>query len=337
MAFISWLRNSERFDVSQRRRIQGPSRQRSTFRPQLEALEDRWMPSILTVTTAADSVTVAIPGSLRYEIGSAQNRDTIVFDSGLKGKTIVLQNPNLEFGANVELMIDKNLTIQGCNDAQLAISSQYSRALEVFAGAQVTISDLTFKNSVGGPGLFYDVTAQNGGAILNRGNLTLDNGIVTGNSTLSRFAQGGGIYNDFSATMTLNNSTVSNNKVGTHEEGDFGGGIFNAGTMTVSGGTVSGNYAFTGGGIFNAATMTVSGCTVSGNSAYQGGGIFNNGTMTITACTVSANSASYGGGVYNDHEFISQGGTGGTLTVNGCTVSLNSAAKAAASTSCSGP
>src|SRR6516165_12813270 len=72
MSFFSWLRKrtstrSRRWDGFQIR----PTAPR--FQPRLEALEDRWLLSTLTVTNNLDSG----PGSLRAEIALAQNNDTI--------------------------------------------------------------------------------------------------------------------------------------------------------------------------------------------------------------------------------------------------------------------
>src|SRR6516225_1711232 len=80
------------------------------FRPRLEALEGRWLPSTLTVTNNLDSG----PGSLRAEIAAAQNNDKIVFAPSLNGKTIALTSG--------ELAITKGLTIQGPGASQLTIS-----------------------------------------------------------------------------------------------------------------------------------------------------------------------------------------------------------------------
>src|SRR5262245_34442944 len=78
--------------------------------PWLEALEDRSLPSTLTVTTTFESGA----GSLRAAVGAASNNDTIVFESSLKGKTITLTSG--------ELAITKSLDIEGLGAANLTVS-----------------------------------------------------------------------------------------------------------------------------------------------------------------------------------------------------------------------
>jgi hypothetical protein len=168
---------------------------RRTFKPTLEALEHRWVPSTLTVTSIADSGA----GSLRAEIAAAHKGDTIAFDSSLNGKTITLTSG--------ELLISKNLIIAGPIDRNLTISgSNASRVFDVLNGVTGTLSGLTISN--GQPGSGY------GGGILNYGTLTVSNGILSGNSASN---YGGGIYN--TGTLTVTGSILSNNSAG------IGGGI----------------------------------------------------------------------------------------------------------------
>src|SRR5438309_11471621 len=74
-----------------------PSRNRrrpALFRPTLEALEGRAVPSVYHVTTNADSG----PGSLRDAVVAANahaGADQIVFDGGLAGHTITLTSGEL--------------------------------------------------------------------------------------------------------------------------------------------------------------------------------------------------------------------------------------------------
>jgi hypothetical protein len=276
----------------------------------LEPLEDRRLPSTLTVTSAADDGSAS---SLRGEIDAAQSGDTIVFDPSLNGQTITL--------GGLQLEINKNLTIQGPGAGLLAINggdpggvnpySVQSRVFRVDAGANATISGLTIE---GGNGVSYysnnsDWTPgpyDGGGGILNLGTMTLSG-----------------------CTVTLNHITIP----GGPGEGGLpsGGGIYNLGTMTLSGCTVSDNFPdsvirtnFLGGGIFNDGTMTLSSCTVSDNSTYQGGtitgeggGIYNDGTLTLSGCTVTGNTAYAGGGIFND--------TQGHLTILSSVVQNNTA------------
>ena len=83
---------------------------RASFRPQLEALENRWLLSTLTVLNNLDSGA----GSLRAEIAVANSNDTIIFAPSLNGKTITLTSGELD--------LTKNLTIQGPGASQLTVS-----------------------------------------------------------------------------------------------------------------------------------------------------------------------------------------------------------------------
>src|SRR5215472_7351937 len=81
MSLFSWLRSRTSLRSVGGRPQQRPAAPR--FRPHLEALEDRWLPSTLAVTNNLDSG----PGSLRAEIAAARNGDTIVFAPSLDGQT----------------------------------------------------------------------------------------------------------------------------------------------------------------------------------------------------------------------------------------------------------
>ncbi len=255
MSFTHWL--SERLGLSFRTPglAERPASKRRArpaqraFRPCLEALEGRWVPSTLTVLNNLDSGA----GSLRAEIAAAHSGDTIVFAPSLDGQTVTLTSG--------ELLIRKNLTIAGPGAGQLAVSgNNASRVFEVTKTVtSVTLSGLTIRNGVAnGVGL-----AGEGGGILNHGTLTVSGSTLSSNSA----GQGGGILND--ATLTVTNSTLSGNS------GSGGGGIHNDGTLTFNGSILSGNVASFGGGILNYGPLTVSGSTLSGNSASYGGAIGN--------------------------------------------------------------
>jgi hypothetical protein len=290
MRFLSWLRIGKLFGGHAGGRAHGAPRRRASFRPRVEVLEAREVPSTLNVTNLND---FGNPGSLRYEIAQANSGDTIAFDKTLAGVITLTSG---------ELVISKNLTIKGPGQYQLTITSQSysdnlfdpvpgSRILEVDgAGTTVSISGLTI---TGGGGTVYSgISGQPrqpydgyGGAIFNFGTLTLS-GCQLGGSNL--------------AVAVPNNSA------------EYGGAIANFGTMTVSGCDVRGNAASggwvnEGGGIYNAGTLTVSGSSVVGNVAYgtaaEGGGIYNAGTaaaLTVVHSTFSNNSPDNIFGPYTD-------------------------------------
>jgi hypothetical protein len=113
MRFWTRLRSEKRSDPAEHRRGHGPSRRRARVRPRLEFLEDRRLPSTLTVTNNLDSGS----GSLRADIAAAQSGDTINFDPSLNGQTITL-NSELFIGGPIH-----NLTIQGPGAGQLRCNS----------------------------------------------------------------------------------------------------------------------------------------------------------------------------------------------------------------------
>ena len=130
MSFFSFLRNTTSRGLQSRAQRQPAGRR---FRPRLEALEDRCVPSTLTVTNTLDYG----PGSLRYEIAQAESGKsgkvtTIDFAQGLHG-TITLY-----YG---QLNITRNVTIQGPGASLLTVSGgNSSRVFEVAPNVTAIIS-----------------------------------------------------------------------------------------------------------------------------------------------------------------------------------------------------
>src|SRR5262249_2119571 len=111
---------------------------RPSFVPRLEALEDRVVPSTLTVTNTNDKG----PGSLRATITSANSGDTIVFDPSLDGQTVALTTD--------QVTINKNLDIEGPGASLLAISGNgTNRVFNIPQGNSVTIAGLTITQGLG--------------------------------------------------------------------------------------------------------------------------------------------------------------------------------------------
>ena len=327
--FLFWLRTQTRHAMRKAQRTSKPAGRHATFRPRLEALEDRCVPSTLTVTNNLDSG----PGSLRAEIAAAQAGDTITFSNSTANGAVnfydgTLHTITLTSG---ELLVNNSLTVQGAGAGQLAISGgNNSRVFEVAAGVQATLTGLTIRDGNGWPAARVADGAGDGGAILNWGTLTLNNSTVSGSSAGG--STGGGIYS--AGMLTLGKDTISGNTA------YRAGGIYSSGTATLTGCTLTNNTATggwptyflwdtsmawsygAGGGIYNDGTMTVTSCTLSGNTVANGGagggGIYNSRKLTVKNSTVSGNSAlEYGGGIYND--------SGAVLTLQSKEVTKNTA------------
>jgi VCBS repeat-containing protein len=149
--------------------------------------------------------------------------------------------------------------------------------------------------------------SDHGGGILNNGNLTVTNMIVSGNSA----RRAGGVFNSIVGTLNVSDSLFTAN---TAE--DVGGGFVTQNTVTIRNSTLSGNSSANGGGgIENFDDLTITNCTLSGNSAgTAGGGIQNSsGNLFISNSTLSGNSASRGGGTWSS----------GTLSLNSTIVGNN--------------
>jgi predicted outer membrane repeat protein len=260
-------------------------------------LEDRMVPSTLTVTSSADDGSAH---TLRWAVDNAQSGDTIRITAAVKDPIDLMKG---------ELYLASSVTIQSVPSRTPTIDAEgNSRIFAIAPGATVTLSNLNLKDGNGANTNPSDPGGDDGdgGAILNLGTLTVSGCTFTSNSA----ADGGGICNEGRATVS--GSTFTSNSVA------FGGGIYNFGTATVSGSTFTSNSdIFNGGGIFNEGTATVSGSTFTSNSAdSDGGGICNEGTATVSGSTFTSNFAiSSGGGIYN----------AGTVTVSGSTFTSNSA------------
>jgi hypothetical protein len=317
--------------------VRHPRGRPAWFRPRLEGLEDRRLPS--TVTNLAD----AGPGSLREAIATTDPGGTVDFEPGLAG-TIALTIGTLT--------IAKDLTITGPGSAVITVSGSHaSTVFRIDPTFDVAIAGLTVAEGAGasGGGISNDGTltvtdavlsdntvtaadaASTGGGIANRGTLTLIRSTVSGNvaaGSNAGYGQGGGIWN--AGTLTVTGSTLSGNAATAGGLQSSGGGIWNGGTLTVTDSTLSGNtatslpyYGSLGGGIANSGTLTVSNSTFSGNTAGgsggEGGGIWNSGTLSITGSTFNGNSATgfngEGSGAWNS----------GTLSITGTTFNGNSA------------
>lgn len=244
-----------------------------------------------TVTTTADhavGVCDTADCTLREAIATAQPNDVIQFAPAVTGSIIL---------ASGQFRLDKNVTIVGPGARRLSIDGNDAGGIfEVAQAVTVSVSGLTLKN--GRATLRSDFSQQpQGGAIYNRGDLTLTACRITNNralaTTASGEAQGGGIFNTAGATLTMRECEISHNRCQALEA--KGGGIFNSGAINMTNCTIAKNRVDAagtsarglGGGIYavnSSATMTAVNCTIANNEIVN-----------------SARPSEFGGGVFRSH------------------------------------
>jgi hypothetical protein len=169
-------------------------------------------------------------------------------------------------------VITSTLTILGSGPTQttLARSTQPGtpgfRLLEVGTGGTLLLARVTLTNGTGGGG-------PGGGAILNRGILTVAEAILTGNHA----GPGGGAAILNRGTLAVLQTTVRDNS--TLAEG--AGIATSSGDVTVSNSMVVHNVAgFGGGGLsVSGGRVTVKGSTFTRNISQGGGGAIENGVF----------------------------------------------------------
>ncbi|WP_426124969.1 Ig-like domain-containing protein [Pseudomonas sp. PSPC2-3] len=289
----------------------------------------------ITVTSAADSGA----GTLRQALT----------DVGV-GETVTFSTPGMTVNLDTQLVIAKNLTIDGDlnNDgvADVTISGQYkTQVLKVNSGVTATLDGLVITKGLaagdgsnGGSG----ISAANllGAGISNFGNLTLNNVSVTENAA-SGGGGGGGVTNgNFGGAgggggavgggnggrggNTGNGSGVYAGTAGTANQGGKGGGYS---TMGGNGGSSSGGAGSTGtygytngsaGGTAASGGLSIGGG--GGGSGWNGaggkgggaaGGIYNASGATLTIVGTSSITGNIGAG---------GGGGGGSAAGSGTTL-----------------
>ena len=168
--------------------------------------------------------------------------------------------------------------------------------------AKTTVNNVSFKSG--------SVADANGGAIVNTGDLTLENtDLDTLSEISSNKAIGDGGAIDNSGTLTIKNYIISNNEAqrdpDNSNEGGIGGAIYNTGTLTVDNTRFNNNTANNyGGAIANwKGNATISSSIFTGNKAVgssQGGAILNASTMDIHNSIFTSNSSgNLGGAITN--------------------------------------
>lgn len=282
-----------------------------------EGLESRQLLAVFTVTSTND----AGAGSLRQAVldaNAAAGADVIEFSSGLAG-TIALSSG--------ELSVSDSLTVNGPGANVLAVSAgSTSRVFNFTSGTSflrrlsITRGGATAGGGVANAGTLTieacDISSNSavaGGAIANTGTLTALGSTFAYNSASGN---GGGLFNDSGAGMSLLNCTISLNST----SGQYGGGIDTLGTLTVSNSTIAYNFASAGRAISirNAGAATVVSTIIASSQSnvvygvfeagsinnllqYSGGGLTNGVNGNIVGVDPFMSSLSWAGGPTKVH------------------------------------
>src|SRR5262249_49395588 len=128
-------------------------------------LEDRTLPSTLTVLTNADSG----PDSLRQAIADAQSGDTITFAPDMRGQTITLTSG--------ELAVSKSLDIEGLGAADLTVSGSDAIRVRDVSGAGVALP-------IAGLTIAHGRAAAGGGIYVAGGNVNVEQNTLSANQAV---------------------------------------------------------------------------------------------------------------------------------------------------------
>ena len=245
-------------------------------------------------------------------------------------------------GNSGEIVIDKNLTIQGATDAASDILDANSnhigtphRIFKVSSHEMLTLKELTLKNGYAGNGSAGKLGTKGGGILLENGSVSLSNVIVSGckaSTNSSWHGDGAGIYVKSGAII------MKNSKLSANVASAYGGGIYvnENGWLTMRGSnTITGCSASCGGAIcVSGATVNITGCTITGNTALNGngGGIYTKKTDSKASTITIKDGAIIGGtGTGKANKATGAGadsGLGGGIYIGeGCSLKVQSGAQ----------
>jgi hypothetical protein len=324
-----------------RRRYRGPSAPRRRFLPGVDLMEDRLVPT----NYSAANVSALIADISASNAAGGANTISLTAPTTSPYQFTSANNATNGYNFLPVIAVNDNLTIIGNGDTlEPAPRGGEFRFFDVTAGASLTLENLTLE----GDGRSFN---GEGGAIYDQGVLTLSD------VTVQRFeleplvgsAMGGAIWS--SGSLTLENGTLLEDNTVTGENGGydgFGGAVYiGGGSAKISNTTFTGNVATgglgalpvddgsgLGGAIYVTAAeaVMITTSTLENNEANvafneagnsYGGGLYVVGNtvtpVTLSNDTVESNSASFGGGLYF---------AGGTVTLSNDTVESNSASSA---------
>lgn len=274
-----------------------------------------WLAGFIAPSQAA---TIAVTTTLDERDGSCVDGDCSLRDAlatAVPGDTILIPSGDYVLTLG-QLLVDRELTLEGATPAPVIDANASSRVLEISGIVPLTLKNVVLTNG-------RDVDGG-GVAILGGGQLNLIDSELRGNNASGN---GGGVYLGNQGTINLVSGSISQNKAENN-----GGGVYNMnGLLMQTGGEIKDNTALAGGGVFvnlenavyrisggvvrlntatsaeagggavyvAAGTVAVDGGELSQNSGERGGAIQSaNGQVVVNGGVIKENTALYGGGIY---------------------------------------
>lgn len=229
------------------------------------------------------------------------------------GGTVNIANGLYTGVNNTKITIDNDITIKGQSKSGTIINGTNNAWIfKIPKGKNVVIQNLTIANGYRfvtehdeNSDEIYD---SDGGAIINKGILTVENSNFRGNTA----SDGGAIFNW--GSLTVNGSTFTGNTA----EG-CGGAIYAVGDSTIIDSIFTKNTATYGGAINKEAGLTLKNCIFTDNHAYAGGAILNYkdyGVLDMVDNVFNDNTANYGDNIWTVTEFDDGNDTSDPATTN---------------------